>query len=268
MIVSHAHKFIFLKTRKVAGTSMEIALSRYVGPDDIVTPISEEDEALRTSLGYAGPQNCMPNARTGRIDDTKDTFKNQFARKWSVWLPSLARAQSQNNIGNASFDGAVAGDEKFRNHMSAGKVRALLGKRLFKTYLKVSIVRNPYDKTVSAYFWANRNRSRKSREHFREWLLSRVAANKDQKVTHIKNKSIIDFMIRFEHFEKDVTKFAELTGLPTTLYAEFRSLSAKGQNRPKDMTTAFMFDDFPEGRKRIEEVFSEDISKFGYSCPQ
>lgn len=39
MIISHKHQFIFIKTRKTAGTSLEVALERHCGPDDIVTPI-------------------------------------------------------------------------------------------------------------------------------------------------------------------------------------------------------------------------------------
>ena len=58
MIISHDHKFIFIKTNKTAGTSVEIALSKFCGPRDVITPISEEDEAIRASLGYRGPQNC------------------------------------------------------------------------------------------------------------------------------------------------------------------------------------------------------------------
>ena len=57
MIASHQHRFIFLKTRKTAGTSVEIALSQVCGPDDIITEISPEDEALRTAAGGRGPQN-------------------------------------------------------------------------------------------------------------------------------------------------------------------------------------------------------------------
>jgi len=57
MIVSHEHRFVFLKTRKTAGTSVEIALSRHCGPDDIITPIAEADESLRKDLGGKGPQN-------------------------------------------------------------------------------------------------------------------------------------------------------------------------------------------------------------------
>ena len=47
MIVSHKHKFIFVKTVKTAGTSVEIALSRFCGENDIITPIHPPDEELR-----------------------------------------------------------------------------------------------------------------------------------------------------------------------------------------------------------------------------
>lgn len=57
MIVSHAHRFVFLKTRKTAGTSVEIALSTVCGPDDVITPVTEADEALRAEAGGRPPQN-------------------------------------------------------------------------------------------------------------------------------------------------------------------------------------------------------------------
>ena len=38
MIVSHDRRFIFVKTSKTAGTSVEMQLSVFCGPDDIVTP--------------------------------------------------------------------------------------------------------------------------------------------------------------------------------------------------------------------------------------
>lgn len=58
MIISHKHKFIFLKTKKTAGTSIEISLSRYCGEKDIITPIAPEDEEIRARLNII-PQNFM-----------------------------------------------------------------------------------------------------------------------------------------------------------------------------------------------------------------
>ena len=38
MILSHKHKFIFIKTKKTAGTAIEAAISQLCGPDDVITP--------------------------------------------------------------------------------------------------------------------------------------------------------------------------------------------------------------------------------------
>jgi len=68
VIVSHRHQFVFLKPRKVAGTSVEIALSRVCGPDDVVTPLWPPDEELRRAEGGGGPRNYQspPLARDTR----------------------------------------------------------------------------------------------------------------------------------------------------------------------------------------------------------
>ena len=65
MILSHKYKFIFLKTSKTAGTSVEIALSKFCGARDVITPITPADEEIRTRLGYRGPQNFTLLASKG-----------------------------------------------------------------------------------------------------------------------------------------------------------------------------------------------------------
>lgn len=57
VIVSHEHRFVFMKTRKTAGTSVEIALSRVCGDEDVITPVTPDDELLRRAGGGRGPQN-------------------------------------------------------------------------------------------------------------------------------------------------------------------------------------------------------------------
>ena len=54
MIISHKHKFIFVKTVKTAGTSIEAFLSQHCGPDDVLTPIFPAIEGHQPR-NYEGP---------------------------------------------------------------------------------------------------------------------------------------------------------------------------------------------------------------------
>jgi hypothetical protein len=69
VIVSHRHRFVFVKTRKTAGTSLEVYLSGVCGDDDIVTPIVPHVEPHR-ARNHDGYFNHMPAAairdRVGR----------------------------------------------------------------------------------------------------------------------------------------------------------------------------------------------------------
>lgn len=232
MILSKAHNFIFLKTTKTAGTSFEIALSKYAGPEDIVTPISDEDELTRSRLGYRGPQNYLePPGLLERI--------------------GLRRPR-----------------RRFTNHIPASLVRDRLGPEAFDRFYKVAVVRNPYDLTVSRYYWSHRKQGGTSPEHFRHWLLSRPEIlRKNVNITHIDGTCAPDFMMRYERLKDDVATFAAKVGLPDTLFAEFDALKAKGHYRPKTAKTSELFDGFDAGKAVVAEIFAHDIADFGYSCP-
>lgn len=57
MIICHPLRIIFIKTKKVGGTSFEIALSKFCGDDCVITPLMPDDETLRAKLGFRGAQN-------------------------------------------------------------------------------------------------------------------------------------------------------------------------------------------------------------------
>lgn len=232
MIISTKHNYIFLKTTKTGGTSFEIALSKYAGPDDIVTPISDEDEQTRSALGYCAPQGYLKS-------------------------PGLLERL-----------GLRRPEKKYFNHIPAAQVREHVGREAFARFFKVAIVRNPYDLAVSRYFWSHRREDVTSPEHFRQWLLSRPSVlTKNYNITHIDGASAVDFMIRFEHFNDDIGTFARKAGLPDTLFGEFDAIRAKGQYRPKRAKTTDMFAGFDKGKAIVAELFAQDIETYNYSCP-
>lgn len=59
MIVSHKHKFVFIRPKKVAGSSVETALREFCGKEDIATKVRSE-EYLDETLIYSKNQNVKP----------------------------------------------------------------------------------------------------------------------------------------------------------------------------------------------------------------
>jgi hypothetical protein len=131
MILSERHNFIFIKGMKVAGTSVEIALSRLCGPNDIVTPVSPIDERFRLSLG-ARCQNYA--VRRAAEDDY------------------LARLQAARNEELADLPPPPRG---YYNHMPLAAVALRYGKPI-SGFRVICIERSPYAKVIS---WANMQRS-------------------------------------------------------------------------------------------------------------
>jgi hypothetical protein len=56
MIASFSSNFVFVKTRKTGGTSVEIVLSTWLSAGDICTPISKADEEIRRQFATVAPQ--------------------------------------------------------------------------------------------------------------------------------------------------------------------------------------------------------------------
>ena len=80
MIISHKYKFIFVKTGKVAGTSVEMALRPYLGKNDVVTPVDSRDEKFATDKGIPGPKNYGQNYWHDKmmIHNSKGCFYEHF----------------------------------------------------------------------------------------------------------------------------------------------------------------------------------------------
>lgn len=231
MIYLAKHRILFLKPRKVGGTSFEIALSRFAGPRDIITPISEEDEAVRTKLGFRGPQNHLLSGRDEKNGDVR----------------------TKENL-------------NFFNHMPAARVRAKIGAKTFQSAMKVSIVRNPFDRIVSTYFWNMRDRDEKV--EFIHWIRSRPdTMNENDKLYFIGDRDIVDFYIRYDCFEHDINMLENARPELSGLREQFMHINAKGGIRPKAATPQAMFAGHPDLISAVRFFNQRHFERFGFLDP-
>ena len=110
MLVSHRYKFIYTKTVKTAGTSVESFFEPYCMKEDEWSLSHSRNEYISEAgiIGYRGkdiPDNC-------------------------TWY----------------------------NHMPAVKIKTLLGDDIWNSYFKFCVIRNPFSKAVSHYYFQGKKK--------------------------------------------------------------------------------------------------------------
>ena len=230
MIVCHQYRFIFLKTNKTAGTSVEIALSRFCGPGDIITPISPADEKTRQELGYRGPQNYLA---TWYEYNPRDILR--YLRKGRK-------------------------KRRFYNHIPAKMIKARIGNETWKNYFKFCIERNPWDKAVSLYHWKYKKTTKPP--PFTEYIQSDIPYRLKQHgidVYSIDGKIVADKICKYENLEEELEEVRSLLRLPDKLELP----KAKSQFRKKRKNYR---DYYSEADKNcVAEMFADEIEHFNYN---
>lgn len=201
MIISHRNRFIFIKTRKTAGSSLEIGLSRICGPEDVITSLSAArgEELLRAEEGGIGPVNQCKRIREHR------GFK-----EWKRLILKGQRAE-------------------YGEHSTAAEIRRLVGDEVWSTYYRFSIERNPWDRAVSRYWWQKHRWEERGRTDFpslSEYLVW-LERNKPHWISNWGHYAIgehiaVDRVLRYENLTDELASLAQTLGvsgdisLPTT----------------------------------------------------
>lgn len=107
MIISHKYKFIFIKTRKTAGTSLEVFLSGHCDKNDVLTPIDPPIEG-HNARNYKGFYNHISAVEVRKIID-KNTWDNYF--KFCVERNPWDKVLSYFFMHKARFDEKITLDE-------------------------------------------------------------------------------------------------------------------------------------------------------------
>ena len=224
MIISHKYKFIFLKTTKTAGTSVEIALSKFCGVDDIITAISPEDEKTRSDLGYPGPQNHF---KYGPRD----------------WINILRRKKRR---------------KLFYNHITAEKVTERIKPDIWDSYYKFCFERNPWDRAISTYYWLYKTEPRPTITEFikSDALLSLKRRGFD--LYTLGGEIAVDKVCRFEAISDELEEIRKRLGIPEKLeLPHAKSKFRKDKRSYRDILGE-------EEKDIIAELFHDEIDLLGY----
>ncbi|MFT7287636.1 MAG: hypothetical protein ACI87W_001751 [Halieaceae bacterium] len=129
MIISHKHRFIFVKTHKTAGSSLEVALAQECASEDVV---SHMEDNLATDV----PRNYGPSSKLGGAYN-RHRLLRKFVGRHSPLLGAY-----------------------YYEHMPAWRIREVVGEEVWGSYYTFCFERNAWDKVVSYYLWKKHGQER------------------------------------------------------------------------------------------------------------
>lgn len=234
MLVAHSHRFIFIKTRKTAGSSVEAALRGYMAPGDIITPLPAAD--LRGESRYGGPA-AANYTHTGLRARVQAALGQPGKR-----LFGLQRA-------------------RFVAHSPAAEVRRKLDRAVWDGYLKIAIARNPYDMLVSLYFDERNNGRLPAGMSFDSFVRSRFARPRNIDLCTVNGRLAVDVLLRYEQLEADLAALGARLGLGSGPAERLAHLHLNSGKRASPRIAAYYDADL---QRYVAARYADEFELFGY----
>jgi len=189
VIISHSHRYIFIKSEKTAGTSVEAALSKYCTDNDVVTPLGdywfnrgERGEWIHSSMNAEGFFQHDPAAEV----------KRKVAPEiWTGYFKfSITRNPWDRVVSNFSWEA--------RNKPSLRPVR--------RWYHRLGVPFNEFRETANL---------------FRTFAAGDWTTN--DRFYLLDGALCVDFVIRYEHLSRDLGEVCRRVGLPAVALPHLKS---------------------------------------------
>jgi hypothetical protein len=233
MIISHTRKFIFIKSFKTAGTSIEAALSNYCSGNDVVVPINDfvHNRDKDGQLVHKGMNADEVYRKIGQHVDAATIKAREPAEIWNDYYKiSLARNPWDRAISFFFWD--KRGDPAIRP------------KKRFFNYLGV-----PFDEFKLI------------RREFLKYINEGGLTNNDRFYV-MDGKLCVDYVIRYESLQKDFDAVCQRLDIrPTPQLPELKTGIRKGGHHYTEY-----YDD--RARDVVARLHENDIRLLGYEFGQ
>lgn len=244
MIISHSNKFIFLHGRKTAGSSIGIALMRYLESGDI-------------ARGYI----------TGGLSEgvlPPDWNRSLWHLRPFDLLCPQPRVQAYRRFVKKQH-GITS------THMNAKEIKYHLGEECWSEYFKFTFERNPYDRIVSFYYW--RIQGLGNPPSFAEFVdalcdgdldfLGRYNLDNFSNLPFyaIDGEVAVDFVGQYDRLNEDLAFVFDRLGIGRNIQLP----KNKSGIRPPAATYEKISS--KEMTVRLSKLFEKEMALFGYSGP-
>jgi len=251
MPISHKHKVIFVHIPKTGGTSITKSLE--------MNPFRKSrwrESLLKILIPYASKYSVLAG---------------QYKKK------SILRSIIKKVALSFSYPDVLYGyDGNYRlHHLPANLIKEYVPEKIFQTYLKFAIVRNPWDRLVSEYFWRQQIRKEECGT-FEQFVRSLNKWYPNDYLTPCKppflyycdhahflsqsryifdtgNRQLVDHIFRFESLQEDFALFKQKLGV-------YIRLEMKNKTRHQHYSHYYN----RETRQIVYDYYEEDIKRFGY----
>lgn len=184
MIASRKHGFIFIKTMKTAGTSIEFVLSPYCASEDIVTPIGAQQDLARFAASGVLPRNFATS-------DIEKRYRKGLQKGNAKLLKAVRRDLPEGSLWA---------------HALPDEIRSRVGAFWDAAY-RFTVERHPYDKVLS-------------RAAMTRFDIDRVVFDDRLYVGHpwylSDGRLLVDNVVMFDRLDDDVAQVMTRFGLPRT----------------------------------------------------